>query len=294
MDSVAILGCGWVGCELGRILAGRVRAVGVRRSDAGLERVRGAGIDAVQADLTDADSLARVPDVEALVVAATPDDRTAAAARRLHVDGLRTAIDHFSGREAPPDRLVYVSSTGVYGDHGGDWVDESTEIDPPTAKLEAIATAERITRERSGAIDGTVARFGGLYGPERYRMARYVEGPVTAGWLNSIHRDDAAGAIAHLIATDARPDIVNVVDGSPVEKHRFADWLAEQCGRPQPPKRSVAERIDALDDPNGDRGARIRAQKRVAGDRLRSLGFRPRCPSARAGFAAAVAAGNCP
>ncbi|MFB6163195.1 MAG: NAD(P)H-binding protein [Halococcoides sp.] len=293
IESVAILGCGSVGCELGRILAGRVRTVGVRRSESGLQRVRGAGIEAVQADLTDPSRLGAVPDVDAVVVAATPDDRSAAAARALHVDGLRTAIDHFAARSTPPERLVYVSSTGVYGDHDGGWIDESTAIDPPTAKLEAIATAERIVRDRS-AIDGTVARFGGLYGPDRYRMARYVEGPVTAGWLNSIHRDDAASAIAHLLAVDACPAVVNVVDGTPVDKHAFADWLADRCDRPAPPKRTIPERIDALSDPSGDRAARIRAQKRVRGDRLRDLGFRPRYPTARAGFAAAVAAGNCP
>jgi len=164
---VAILGCGYVGLELGRQLADDHDVVGVRRSERGVEAIEAAGFEAVQADVTDAGSLASVPDADWLVFAASSGGRGAAAAREVYVEGLETAIDHFWAREDAPERLVYTSSTGVYGDHGGDWVDEETELDPQTEKTAVLAEAERVARERPREYGGhgTVARFAGLYGP---------------------------------------------------------------------------------------------------------------------------------
>ncbi len=165
---IAILGCGHVGCELGRQLAARGhRPIGVRRSADGLERIEDAGFEAVQADITDRADLEAVPDADALVFAASSGGRDAEAAREIYVDGLKTAIDAFGERETTPERLIYTSSTGVYGDHDGDWVDEETPLEPTTAKTEVLAEAERVALERPAEYDfeGTVARFSGLYGP---------------------------------------------------------------------------------------------------------------------------------
>ena len=131
--TVVVLGCGYVGLELSRQLTGEGHdVVGVRRSDEGLTAVEATGASAVQADVTDPDALTAVPDADALVFAASSGGRGAEAARRVYVEGLETVIEQFGARENPPDRLVYTSSTGVYGDHGGDWVDESTPLDPQT------------------------------------------------------------------------------------------------------------------------------------------------------------------
>jgi nucleoside-diphosphate-sugar epimerase len=287
--SVAILGCGYVGLELGRQLRADHDVVGVRRSDAGIAAIESAGFEAVQADVTDADALAAVPDADWLVFAASSGGRGAEAAREVYVEGLATAIDHFWSREDPPERLVYTSSTGVYGDHDGDWVDETTPLDPQTEKTRVLAEAERIARERPAdrGGHGTVARFAGLYGPDRYRLQRYLEGPVTAGYLNMVHRDDAAGAVRFLLEEGHREDAVLVVDDEPVEKWGFADWLAEQCGRPFPPKRTTEER---LDDPDLSATAkrRIRTSKRCANDRLRTLGYEFEFPTFRDGYRAAI------
>src|SRR6056297_2047680 len=150
---VAILGCGHVGLELGRQLAARDHEpIGVRRSDEGVARIEDAGFDAVQADVTDRESLAAVPDIDAIVFAASSGGRGADAAREVYVEGLRTAIEHFGGREDAPDRFVYTSSTGVYGDHDGGWVDESTPLDPTTEKTEVLAEAERVALDEAPAL----------------------------------------------------------------------------------------------------------------------------------------------
>ena len=287
MSRVAVLGCGYVGLALGRQLSAVGHDVtGVRRSDDGLARVADAGLRAVRADVTDGDSLTAVPDADWLVFAASSGGRGAAAAREVYVDGLETAVSAFAARGDSPDRLVYTSSTGVYGDHGGAWVDESTPVAPTTPKTEVLVKAERVARD--GPIDATVARFAGLYGPERYRLERYLEGPVTEGYLNMVHRADAAGAVAHLLESGyARGETVLVVDDEPVSKWSFADWLADECGRDRPPKRTVAER---LADGNLSTAAerRLQTSKRCVNDRLRDHGYDLRYPTFREGYRAAL------
>ncbi len=289
---VVILGCGYVGLELGRQLTDDHEVVGVRRSDDGVAAIEAAGFEAVQADVTDLDALQSVPDADAIVFAASSGGRGADAARDVYVEGLRTAIEEFGSRDDPPERLVYTSSTGVYGDHDGDWVDEETAIDPTTEKTKVLAEAERVAREVAAdhGIDGTVARFAGLYGPDRYRLTRYVEGPVTEGYLNMIHRDDAAGAVRFFLESDvARDETVLVVDDEPVSKWAFADWLADECGAPEPPKRTKAERL-ADGDLSEPARRRIQTSKRCSNERLRDLGYELRYPTYKQGYRAAIEA----
>ncbi|AEM57960.1 sugar epimerase/dehydratase [Haloarcula hispanica N601] len=288
-ERVAILGCGYVGLELGRQLRSSHEVVGVRRSDDGIAAIEDAGFEAVRADVTDPESLSAVPDADWLVFAASSGGRGAEAAREVYVEGLRTAIDHFWSRADPPERLVYTSSTGVYGDHDGAWVDEETGLDPQTEKTEVLAEAERVARERpvEHGGHGSVARFAGLYGPDRYRLERYLEGPVTAGYLNMVHRADAAGAVRHLLTGDHREEVVLVVDDEPVEKWAFADWLAEQCDVPFPPKQTTAERL-ADDSLSETAKRRIQTSKRCSNDRLHELGYEFEYPTFREGYRDAV------
>ncbi|USZ68916.1 SDR family oxidoreductase [Halorussus salilacus] len=285
---VAILGCGYVGLELGRrLVAAGHRAVGVRRSDAGLDAVEAAGLEAVRADVTDPEDLAAVPDADAVVFAASSGGRDAAAAREVYVEGLRTAIEAFGERANPPDRFVYTSSTGVYGDHGGDWVDEETALDPATEKAEVLVEAERVAREvpREYGVDGTVARLAGIYGPGRTRLERYLEGPVTEGYLNMVHRDDIAGAIRFLLEEGlARDEVVLVVDDEPVSKWAFADWLADGCGVARPEKRTVEERLADADDASERVRRRLLTSKRCSNAKLRGLGYQFEYPTYREGY----------
>jgi nucleoside-diphosphate-sugar epimerase len=288
--AVAILGCGYVGLELGRQLSPEHVVYGVRRSEEGLDAVADAGLEPVQADLTDPATLAAVPDADWVVFAASSGGRGADRAREIYVEGQRTALAAFAGRAQPPDRYVYTSSTGVYGDHGGDWVDETTRVDPTTAKTRVLAEAEAVALAADGGIDGTIVRLAGLYGPGRSRLDRYLEGPVTEGYLNMIHRADAAGAIAHLLRTDrAREEVVLGVDDEPVDRFTFADWLAEQCGCDAPPKRTVEERL-ASEDLSRVAERRLRTSKRCSNDRLRALGYDFVHPTYRSGYRDAVAA----
>ncbi len=270
--NVAVLGCGYVGLELARgLLADGHEVVGIRRSQDGLRAVEEIGAEAVQADVTDADSLASIPDVDVLVYAVSADGRDSSAARAAYVDGLRTTLDLFAERNSPPERIVYTSSTGVYGDRDGAWVDESTPLEARTEREEILAEAERVAREDRG-WDWTITRFSGLYGPDRYRLERYLEGPVSDRYLNMIHRDDAAGTIRFLLDTgNGRNEVVLVTDDEPVRKPVLADWLADECGVSHPQRA----------EPTSERA---RASKRCSNEKLREMGCEYRYPTYREGY----------
>ena len=288
---VVILGCGYIGIALGRRLIGDLDVVGVRRSVAGIEAVTAAGLSAVRADVTDPDSLADVPDADVVVFAASAGGRGADPARETYVEGQRAAIDHFGSRADPPDRYIYTSSTGVYGDHDGEWVDESTDLDPESERGRVLVEAGRVAlrRSRDHGIDGTVARLAGLYGPGRFRVDRYLQGPVTEGHLNMVHRDDVAGALEFFIREDmARGETVLVTDDEPVDRWAFADWIADACGREPPEKLTISERLS--DDLSDRRRRRIRSNKRCSNGKLRELGYELTYPSFREGYAEAVEA----
>ncbi|MDS0293555.1 SDR family oxidoreductase [Halogeometricum luteum] len=292
MARAVIVGCGYVGLELGRQLASDGHDVtGVRRSDDGLAAVESAGLDPARADATDPESLSSLPDADWVVFAASSGGRGADAARRVYVDGLRNVLDEYGDRESPPERLVYTSSTGVYGDHGGDWVDEETPLDPTTDKTRVLAEAERVAVEGAAeaGIDGAVARFAGLYGPDRYRLDRYLSGPVTEGYLNMVHRDDAAGAVRFLLSDEGArgTDTLLVVDDEPVAKWSFADWLADECGVARPDKRTKEDRLADGDLSEAAR-RRILTSKRCSNGRLRELGYEFAYPTFREGYRAAI------
>lgn len=282
---VAVLGAGYVGLALCRQLAGSHDVTGVRRSN--LDAVRATGARAVRADVTDPEALGTVPDVDALVFAASSGGRGPEAARRVYVEGLRTAVGAFAERDDPPERLLYTSSTGVYGDHGGGWVDETTPAEPTTEKTRVLLDAERVAH--GAPMEATVVRFAGLYGPDCYRLERYLEGPVTAGYLNMLHREDAAGVLRFVLEERPLDDLFLAVDDEPVDKHAFADWLARACGVDPPPKRSKAERL-AAGDLSAAARRRIETSKRCSNDRLHERGYEFVHPTYREGYRAAVGA----
>ncbi len=282
---VTVLGCGYVGLALAdRLTDDGHDVLGVRRSE--LDSVRETGADAAAADVTHVEELEALPDTDAVVFAASSGGRGADAAREVYVGGLEAVNEAYAGRA---EKLVYTSSTGVYGDHDGDWVDEDTEIDPTTEKTAVLAEAERVALEggADAGFDASVVRFAGLYGPDRYRLDRYVEGPVTEGYLNMLHRADAAGTVAFALERDE--DLWLAVDDEPVSKWQFADWLADACGVEHPEKRTVEERL-AAGDLSEPAERRLKTSKRCSNAKLRAAGYEFEYPTFQEGYRPAVEA----
>ena len=198
---VLIAGCGDVGTALGLTLCERgCEVVGVRRSAQQLP----ASLRRLSFDVTDRRTLERMtPEADVVVYAVAAGRRHEEAYRRAYVDGVSALLDVLEGRGELPRRVFFISSTSVYGERGGAWVDETTQLQPGGFSGECLAAGER--RMLASPIPATVVRFGGIYGPGRgwlIERARAGTGCVDdpPRFTNRIHRDDCAGVLAHLIA----------------------------------------------------------------------------------------------
>lgn len=272
---VLIAGCGDVGRRVASRLRDRGHAVATLRRT---ERPAAAGIDAIAADLTRPESLRSLPrDIDRVVYLPTPDSRTLAAYRAVFVDGLAHLLDALDAMRLR--RLLFVSSSAVYGEHHGAWVDEDTLPSPPGFNGETLLQAESWLAGQG--VPSVVLRLAGLYGPGRCHVidrlragtARVPRQPPF--WANRIHADDAAAAIVHLLElADPKPLYIGS-DGSPMPLADLYDALAERLGVQRPPEGAPPQGI---------------GNKRLSNARLCASGFVPCWPDALEGHVALLSA----
>lgn len=281
LEGVLIAGCGYVGGRLAELLlADGARVWGLRRHPSGLP----SGVEPVAADVTGPETLQGLPPVRALVYAVSPSGRSEAEYRRAYVHGLRNVLDAL-GSAGGVERVILVSSTGVYGQADGRWVDESTAPEPRDATGERILEGETVARS-SGAT-GVVIRLGGIYGPGRTRTVRRVlDGeagcPPPDRYGNRIHRDDAAAAIRHLLTLPDPAPVYLGVDREPAPLRDVYRWIAARGGAPDPCRQGH----DAGNQTADRRGS----NKRCSSRRLVDSGFVFRFPTFRDGYGPIVEA----
>lgn len=221
------------------------------------------GIRPLRADLSTGEGLTAVPKrLAASVFCAAPDERTEAAYRALYRDGLCRLLDR-----AEIGRLLFVSSTAVYAEDSGGWVDENSPAEATAFNARVLREAER---ELVAHPDAATFRASGIYGPGRERMWQRVrrEEPGAPRWTNRIHVEDVAGALLHLLQAPRIARVYCANDDAPALEHEVVDGLRVRLGLP------------ALGVATGpERG------KRVSNARLRATGWTPRFPSWREGYA---------
>ncbi len=280
-ERVLIAGCGDLGVALGTQLAKAGHAVwGLRRSPQPLP----APLRTITADLTDPATLTALPPaLDLIYYTATPGRFADDAYRLTYVEGLRNLLGALAGQGQRPRRLILVSSTTVYGQTDGSWVDENSPTEPQGFSGRRMLEAE--TLALTSAIATAIVRFGGIYGPGRNRMLRKVRAgePCVADppqYTNRIHRDDCVNILAHLANPAVAPGIYLGVDDKPCTQCELMDWLAARMGLPAP------QRIGG--SPGGLRGS----NKRCRNDKLKASGYRLLYPSYREGYNAMLAAGE--
>ena len=292
MARILVAGCGYVGTALSRrLLADGHTVFGLRRQPEGLP----AGIQPIAADLCDPTSLrAALAEVEhggidAVVYAAAAGRGDAQSYRRTYVEGLRNVIEWAGAQGMRPPSVLFTSSTAVYAQSDGEWVDETSATEPTQFSGSLMLEAESLLAGSAGG--GTVLRLGGIYGPGRTRLidnVRSGRASIRAGaprWTNRIHREDAAGALHHLLArllANAPVDPVYIgVDDEPADEADVLRWLATRLGAPAPPVAADAE----TDVPPTGRAA---TNKRCRNRRLRESGYDCRFPTYREGYGALI------
>ncbi len=270
---VLIAGCGYVGTRLGLDLASEgVEVTGIRRSPDDIPHP----IRPVAVDLLDSGLAPRLPPVDQVVYMASADASAPDAYRRAYVEGPRNLLQALASRGAPVTRVIFVSSTAVYGGAEGGWVDEETPPEPANFRGELMLEGEEVVR--NGPFPALSLRLAGIYGPGRDRLVRRVRdgearcpdpGPI---WSNRIHRDDAAGALRHLLRVEDPASCYLGVDDAPTSICEVYGFVAESLGLPAPAR-----------DPSA---SRERANRRCSNRRLRGSGFVFAFPSYREGYRA--------
>ena len=289
MARILIAGCGDVGTVLGQRLHATGHVVwGLKRRPADLP----AAIRPLAADLTDPASLNRLPpELDFIVYSAAAAGFGEAQYRAAYRDGLQNLLTVLRQTGQRPRRLLFTSSTSVYGQQEGEWVDENSPAEADGFSGRCIRAGEELLWD--SPWPSVAVRFGGIYGPGRTRLIDSVrEGTATrpAGppvYTNRIHRDDCARALQHLLELPEAGRLYVAVDDDPAPLDEVLGWLARQLGVAGPPvadrsplKPGAAERDSAM---------RLRASKRCRNARLRASGFEFRYPSYREGYAALLA-----
>lgn len=274
MAKILIVGLGDMGSRLALRLAALGHEVhGLRRSAASLP-----GVFTHQGDVTEPASLRLPLALDYVFVILTPGESSDEAYRRTFVDGLGNVLAALDGQGLK--RLFFVSSTGVYGQEDGAWVDEASVAEAGGFSGRRLLEAEKLLVLQN--VPYTVLRFAGIYGPGRLRLLRWVqEGrPVQAeppSWTNRIHIEDCVGLLAFLLARDMQGERLDTlyigVDDEPVAQHDVLDWLAGILGLPpvQHERRPGAPQ-----------------NKRLCNRRSRELGYRYSYPGFREGYGVVI------
>jgi nucleoside-diphosphate-sugar epimerase len=276
MARVLIAGCGYVGCALGAKLAADGHDVwGLRRDPGKLPPE----IQPLSGDLTRLDTLGCLPmSLDFVFYTAGAGRGDEDAYRAIYLDGMGRLLDALSDQGERPKRIFFTSSTAVYAQRRGEWVDEDSVTAPANFRGDILLCAERLLLASPQLA--TIVRLGGIYGPDRASLLRAaIEGKMTiqAGpphYTNRIHRDDAAGALRHLMGCEDLPEIVLGVDREPADEAEVYRWLAERTGAPTPL------------EGDGSAGPRPRrsGSKRCSNARLLATGYRFHYPTFREGY----------
>lgn len=278
MARVLIAGCGYVGTELGLRLVDRGHAVWAVRQRASLLPPE---LHPHSADLTDPDAVAKLPfPFDFVVFAAAPAAGTEEAYEQAYIHALSRVLEAASNRR-PPKRVLLTSSTSVYAQSDGGWVDESSPTRPSSFRGTIVLQAEEILRHSGSSF--SILRLGGIYGPERTSLLDRVlagEAVLTPGssrYTNRIHRDDAASALLHLLELDPCAEVYVGVDEEPAELDEVLQWVAARTGShllegnypgPESPPNQASRGLN----------------KRCSSALLRASGFQFLYPSYRQGY----------
>ena len=280
---VLIVGCGDVGINTAKLLVDQGhRVVGLRRNTAALPDF----IEPLAADIADPASLAPLwhQSFATVLVTTSAGEFSPQRYQSVYVDGLKNVLA--SLQHHPPGQLLLASSTSVYHQQDGSWVDERSATEPEGFAGRCQLAAESLAL--ASGLAATVVRFAGIYGPGRERLLRrlqqgYIVAASNSNYSNRIHSHDCAGILAHLVARRQRGESLErqylAVDCKPTPLREVCEWLAQTLGLDPG---SMEE--DAMSLRGGN--------KRCSNRRLLQSGYRFVYPDYKAGFAALLGKDN--
>lgn len=288
MSRILIVGCGDIGLRLTRLCldAGHQVTVVVRNPERAAA-LRATGLPVIVGDLDDGSRpLHGLPSAGATVFYFVPPPGGGVIDPRVRV---------FCGSIEPgeePARVVYISTTGVYGDQGGAIVTEETPTTASTPRAQRRLDAERLLQDWGGhrGVEVVILRVAGIYGPGRFPLERLQQGsPVLreedSPYTNRIHADDLAAVCLAAGERGQNGEVFNVCDGETTTMTAYFDAVADAFGLPRPPRVSRAEGRQVM---HPLLYSYFSESRRIDPRRMfEHLGVILRYPSLRAGLAAA-------
>jgi nucleoside-diphosphate-sugar epimerase len=248
--TLLIVGCGDVGLRVAALLVGRWRIVALTSSPSRLPDLRAAGIVPLVGDLDRAATLARVADLADAVLHLAPP------ATEGDTDERTARLVHALARSRRLRRVVYGSTTGVYGDCRGERVEETRPLRPASDRARRRVDAEARLRwlGRATGVAVTILRIPGIYaldrdgGDPRERVRRGT--PLLAAdddvFTSHIHADDLARACVAALHRGLRQRAINVADDSALKMGDYFEYVADRFGLPRPPRLARAEAARVL------------------------------------------------
>lgn len=279
-----IFGCGYLGQRVAtRWLALGHTVFAVTRSSEKACALRESGVQPIVANFCDADLKRHLPEVDVVLNAVGFDRNPAQTQEQVMCGGLTNLLEAVTCK-----RLIQISSTSVYGQSGGEWVDEDSVCEPAQPGGKICLAAEQLVRDWSASREQTsfsILRLAGIYGPARLlsRIEALRAGTPISGsgdaWLNLIHVDDAADAVVRCAADEFADETFIVVDNRPIRRQEYFSQLASLVGAPVPtfdPDQVRARGAGGLN-------------KRCSNRKIRSsLNWSPNYPTIETGLPAAI------
>lgn len=275
-NSLLLIGCGDLGQRVGKPLAREGWQVSaVRRSPPHGDT----SFDWFAADYVAHGALDFAEDLrpDIVLTSFTPTSMDLEGYRRGFSDAATNVLQGLGSHR--PQHLLMISSTRVYAEREGGWVDEYSPLSTEDKRATAIIDAEQQTLH--SGLSASVVRFGGIYGdPHGRLLTRIGAGQITpaqpARYTNRIHRDDCAGFLLHLMRLAIKGEfpasIYNGVDNNPAPAHEVESWIATRLG---------------VDPANAVAPARQPTHhKRCRNALLHASGYELRYPDYKAGYAA--------
>ena len=224
--SKLIVGCGYLGLRVARRwLAAGHTVTGVVHSAASAEALAAMNVHPIIADVTRPETLRDLPAADTLLYCVGYGTDSGASRWAVYVDGLRNVLDAVSPEVR---RVIFISSTGVYAERDGGWIDEDSPCGPLGESGRALFAAEQVLAKHRLGDRGIVLRLAGIYGLGRLpRIGGILSDEsvtIPAGqYINLIHVEDAASAVLAADAHAQPPRTYNVADGHPANRRELAE-----------------------------------------------------------------------
>lgn len=225
-----VIGCGYLGQRVAALWTGQgARVFATTRTASRLPD----GAEPIVCDVLDRESLRHLPHVDTVLYAIGFDRKSGASMRDVYVAGLANVLDHLPA----PRRFIYISSSSVYAQTDGSWVDETAATEPTEESGRIVLEAESVLRTKLPSA--IILRFSGIYGPGRLLRRQTIEkGEPIVGdadkWLNLIHVADGANVVLAAERHGQPGRTYNICDDHPVRRRDFYTALAQALRAPPP------------------------------------------------------------